>query len=69
MSGSGGAVILNAQKGTVNFTGSANASEATANKISMSGSTIITYESGIASPLFKGGPSGSFSITSWKEVE
>ena len=69
ISGSGGAVILNAQKGTINFTGSANANEATANKISMSGSTVVTYESGIVSPLFKNGPSGSFSISSWKELE
>ena len=69
MSGSGGAVILNAQKGTINFIGSANANEATANKIIMSGSTVVTYQSGIANPTFKEGPSGSFSIESWKELE
>jgi hypothetical protein len=69
MSGSGGAVILNAQKGTINFTGSANANEATANKITMSGSTVVTYESGIANTNFSTGPSGSFEISSWKELE
>jgi hypothetical protein len=69
MSGSGGAVILNAQKGTINFSGSAKANEATANKITMSGSTEVIYESGITNPTFKDGPSGSFNISGWKELE
>jgi hypothetical protein len=68
MSGSGGAVILNAQKGTINFSGSADTNEATANMITMSGSTKITYQSGIANANFSTGPSGSFNISSWKEL-
>lgn len=69
MSGSGGAVILNAQKGTINFSGSANANEATANAITMSGSTVITYQTGIVNANFSTGPSGGFNISSWREVE
>jgi len=69
MSGSGGAVILNAQKGTLDFSGSAYANEAAANKIIMSGSTIVKYEDGLISPNFSSGSSGGFSITGWRELE
>ncbi len=69
MAGSGGAVILNAQKGTINFSGNAEANEATANKITMSGSTVLRYESGIANTNFSSGPSGSFDIFGWRELE
>ena len=69
MSGSGGAVILNAQKGTINFSGSSNTNEATADKIIMSGSTVVTYESGIANINFSTGPSGGLDITGWRELE
>lgn len=70
ISGSGGAIILNAQKGTIYFEGSASAKEATANKIILAGGgTRIYYESGLINPNFVDGPSGGFDITSWKEVE
>lgn len=70
ISGSGGAVILNAQKGTIFFEGSATAKEATANKIILAGGgTRIYYESGLANPNFVDGPSGGFNISSWKEIE
>lgn len=68
ISGAAGAVILNAQNGTINFSGSSNVNEATANMIIMSGATNITYQSGLANPNFSSGPSGSFNITSWKEL-
>ncbi|MCX6717822.1 MAG: hypothetical protein NTU76_04075 [Candidatus Taylorbacteria bacterium] len=69
MSGSGGSVILNAQKGTINFSGSANANSATANMITMSGETVINYQSGIANINFSSGPSGGFNIESWRQLE
>jgi len=70
ISGSGGAVILNAQKGTIYFVGSASAKEATADRIVLAGGGVrITYESGLANPNFVDGPSGGFNITSWKEIE
>jgi hypothetical protein len=69
ISGGTGAVIINAQKGTINFTGGAQAKQATANKIIMAGGSTVTYESGLANPNFTSGPSGSWTVDSWKEVE
>lgn len=69
VSGSAGAVVLNAQKGSINFGGSAAAKEATAYKIIMSGSATVTYESGIADMTFSSGPSGGWNINTWKEVQ
>lgn len=69
MSGSGGAVILNAQKGTINFNGSARANEATANRITMDGGSIVTYQEGLVNQNFSNGPSGGFNIIGWKELE
>lgn len=69
ISGSAGSVVLNAQNGTMGFTGSASAKEATAYKMSLSGSTTVNYESGLANMNFKSGPSGTWGVESWKEVE
>jgi hypothetical protein len=69
VSGGTGAVVLNAQKGTIEFSGGAQARQATANQIIMSGGTTVTYESGLQNPNFTSGPSGSYTIGSWKEVE
>ena len=69
ISGTGGAVVLNAQKGTINFTGSGSANEVTAKKILINGNNTITYEDGLINPSFVSGPSGSFNITGWKELE
>lgn len=67
ISGSAGSVVLNAQKGTINFSGSSSAKEATAYKLSLSGSTTVTYDSGLVDMDFTSGPTGSYSIDSWKE--
>ncbi len=64
-----GSVILNAQNGTLKFTNNAAAKQATAKKIIMNNNTTVTYESGLANPSFTSGPSGSWGIESWKEVE
>jgi hypothetical protein len=69
ISGSGGAIAINAQKGTVNFSGSANAKEVTANQVILGGSTVINYETGLINPNFITGPFGSFSIDNWHELE
>jgi hypothetical protein len=69
VSGGTGAVALNAQKGTIEFSGGAQAKQATANKITMTGGTTVTYESGLMNPTFTSGPSGSWIVESWKEVE
>lgn len=69
VSGGTGAVVLNAQKGTINFTGGAQAKQATGYKIIMQGGTTVTYEAGLNNPSFTSGPSGKWAIGSWKEVE
>lgn len=68
VSGGTGAVVLNAQKGTINFSGGAQARQATAETITMSGGTTVTYEAGLQNPNFTTGPSGAWSISSWKEI-
>lgn len=69
ISGSAGSVILNAQNGTIKFSGSASAKEATAYKMILDGSTVVNYESGLTNMNFSSGPSGSWGIDSWKETE
>jgi hypothetical protein len=69
ISGAAGSVILNAQNGTIGFSGSASAKEATAFKMSLSGATVVNYESGLANINFTSGPSGSWSIQNWGETE
>lgn len=69
VSGGSGSVVLNAQKGTIEFSGGAAAKEATAHKLELTGGASVTYETGLANINFVGGPSGSWYISSWDEVE
>jgi len=69
ISGAAGSVILNAPNGVISFSGSASAKEAIAKKIILDGNTRVNYETGLANPSFSSGPSGSWSINSWKETE
>lgn len=69
VSGGTGAVVLNAQNGTIEFSGGAQAKQATGKKIIMDGGTTVTYESGLVNPNFTSGPSGSWAVDTWKEVE
>ena len=43
--------------------------EASAYKIQLSNSAKIIYETGLANLLFTSGPSGGYSIESWREQE
>lgn len=67
-SGGTGAVILNAQEGTIQFSGGAQAKQATGKTIEMSGGTTIHYETGIADMTFSSGPSGGWSLLDWQEL-
>lgn len=69
VSNNAGAVILNAQKGSMYFENNAGAKEATAYKIVLENNAYITYESGLANVNFSSGPSGGWNVISWKEVE
>lgn len=69
ISGAAGSVILNAQKGTISFTGSASAKQATAYKMLLTGATVVNYESGLINVNFSSGPSGSWNVSEWRETE
>lgn len=66
--GGTGSVVLNAQNGTINFSGGTAAKAAVAKRMIMGGGTTITYDSGLASMSFTSGPSGAWNVDSWKEV-
>jgi hypothetical protein len=69
ITGAAGAVILVAQNGTISFSGSASAKQATGYHIKLSGNTNVTYEEGIANLDFSSGPSATWGISSWREIE
>ena len=69
ISGAAGSVVLNAQNGTISFSGSASAKEAVGYKMILTGATTISYESGLVNTNFTSGPSGGWNIGSWKETE
>ena len=64
-----GAILINAQNGTVHLNNNVNLNEVVGNKIIIDNSATVNYLSGLASTLFTSGPSGGWSITSWKEIE
>jgi len=69
ISGAGGAVMLNAQKGSLYISGSGEVNEATAYNIVMDGEATLSYESGVIDSNFVSGPSGGFDITGWSELQ
>jgi hypothetical protein len=69
ISGGTGSVILNAQSGTIEASGGAQAKQMTAKKIIMSGGTTIRYESGLIDINFSDGPTGGWNVKRWQEVE
>lgn len=64
-----GTVIINAQNGRINFANNSGAKQATADTIYLNNNAVVTYESGLISVHFTSGPSGSFIVSSWQEVE
>lgn len=69
LSGGAGAVVLFAPNGTIDISGGASLKEATGYAVTIGGGATLTYESGLADLDFDSGPSGSWSIASWKETE
>jgi hypothetical protein len=69
VSGGAGAVVLNAPNGTISFSGGAAAKSAVAKRITLAGGSTITYENGLQNANFSTGPSGSWTINSWQEIE
>lgn len=64
-----GAVILNAQKGTITFNNGSGAKEAVAKTISLSNNAVISYDTGLINANFSNGPTGGWDIESWKETQ
>jgi hypothetical protein len=66
---SAGTVILYAPNGTIKFSNSATVKEAVGKTVIMSNTATLTYDSGLANLNFSSGPSGSYSVSSWKESQ
>ncbi|MHB0978358.1 MAG: hypothetical protein ACYC1K_03115 [Minisyncoccota bacterium] len=62
-----GAVILNAQNGTISFANGSGAKEAVGKTIALSPNAVITYDTGLMDTSFSNGPTGGWDIESWKE--
>ena len=67
VSGGAGAVIVYAPNGTINISGGASLKEATGYRMSISGGSSVTYESGLTNNNFSSGPSGSWVVEDWGE--
>jgi len=65
----GGTEILYAGNGTIYVHNNATATSLTGKSIHMGENTTIDYESGLINSNFTNGPSGSWTVGSWKEIE
>jgi hypothetical protein len=54
--------ILYAGGGNILMTGAAHLNQITAKKVILDGGAVIDYDSGVTSPFFSSGPSGSFTV-------
>lgn len=68
VTGAAGAVVLLTQNGGIDFEGSAGAKAAAGYLMNMSGSTNLTYDSGLADINFTSGPSGAWNVSAWQEI-
>lgn len=68
ISGGAGAIAVNAQSGGVDLGGGAQIKAAVGNIVTISGGSVVTYDSGLASPSFQNGPSGSYLLSNWIEL-
>lgn len=64
-----GKVLIYAPHGLIYLSNSISIKEASAYKIQLANSASVLYETGAANLLFTSGPSGGYSIDSWKETE
>lgn len=62
-----GAVVLNAQRGTINISNNSSLTEATGEILIISNNATVTYVSGLVDMFFSSGPAGTWSLDSWKE--
>lgn len=64
-----GDVLVYAPHGEILIQNNIGLREVTGYKVHTKNSAEVTYEDGLANLLFDAGPSGSFSINEWKEIE
>jgi hypothetical protein len=64
-----GAILVNAQYGTVHLNNNVELNEVVGNAIDIDNSATVTYTSGLANVLFTSGPSGGWNIKSWQEIK
>ena len=64
-----GKVLVYAADGKINLANSVNLKEVTGYQITLGNNTNVTYETGLASLIFTGGPGGAYIITKWNEHE
>jgi len=64
-----GDLLIYAGHGEVLLQNNIKLKEVTAYKVHIKNSAQVTYETGLANLLFTSGPSGSWSIQSWKEAQ
>lgn len=64
-----GKVLIYAPHGLIYLSNSISIKEASAYRIQLANSASVLYETGIANLLFTSGPSGGYSIDSWKETQ
>lgn len=69
LSNNAGAVSLYAANGTIDVSNNGTAKALTGYYIHLNNNAVITYDSGLANMNFSGGPSGTWKINSWREVE
>ena len=62
-----GQILLYAGHGEIELSNSANVREVTAYKMTLNNSAQVNYQTGLANLLFSSGPSGGYTIGSWKE--
>ncbi len=69
LSNNAGAVSLYAANGTIDVNNNGTAKALTGHYIHLNNNAVITYDSGLANMNFSGGPSGTWKINTWREVE
>jgi hypothetical protein len=62
-------VVAYASHGLVALSQTSNLKELTAYQLALSNSAVVSYMTGLPSVVFSSGPSGGYSITSWKEIQ
>jgi fibronectin-binding autotransporter adhesin len=68
VSGGAGAIAVDAQYGNVTLQGGCTLNAAVGNTMTVTGGSTLDYDSGLASPSFSSGPSGSWTLSKWKEI-